>query len=303
MEARSSVRNASTRRQPRVPPPSLATDAPTNDLGVTALSRGIRVLEAVVEGGPGSSIAEIAARVALPKSTVHRLLHTFVAHGYIETTGDGYYRGSSRLLALAGRIVGAINYGRLVEPVLRRLQQHTLETIHFGVLDGVQAIYVEKLEGRRAYQMTSRVGNPIPLHCSAIGKAILAFLPKHERVALINQLALVRRTRNTISSKRALEDELRQTRGRGWTVDEEENEVGIRCLGAPVFDHTGGVVGAISVSGPVFDFSPEHAESFGPRLLLAAREASEALGAPPEVVARVGSEEPSSPSPSDRPRA
>ncbi len=257
---------------------------PRTEMGVTALGRGIRILETVVEGGPGVSVAAIAESVALPKSTVHRLLQTFVAHGYMETTGDGHYRGSSRLLALAGRIVESVDYARLIGPVLRRLQEHTLETIHFGVLNGLEAVYVEKLEGRRSYQMMSRVGNPISLHCSAIGKATLAFLPKDERASLINQLALVRKTHSTITSKRALEEEMKKTRARGWTLDDEENETGIRCLGAPVFDHTGRVVGAISVSGPVFDFSLRDAESFAPRLAAAAREASEALGAPSEVL-------------------
>jgi DNA-binding IclR family transcriptional regulator len=243
------------------------------------------VLEAVIEGGAESTLAEIAARVALPKSTVHRLLQTFVSMDYLETSSRGSYRGSSRLLAMAARIVESVDYAGLIGPALRALQEQTLETIHFGILDGHQAVYVEKLPGRRAYQMKSRVGNPIPLHCSAIGKSILAFLPAEERERLIGKIALERRTDTTITSRRALLDDLTKTRARWWALDDEENEKGIRCMGTPVFDQSGRAVGAISVSAPVFDFTLEDARAFAPVLRAAARQASQALGSPADVFA------------------
>jgi IclR family acetate operon transcriptional repressor len=259
------------------------TPGPARAGEVTALERGIRVLEAVIEGGPESSLADIAARVELPKSTVHRLLQTLVAHHYVETASAGTYRGSSRLLALAGRIVESVDYAQLIGPALRELQQQTLETIHFGILDGPRAVYVEKLPGRRAYQMNSRIGNPLPLHCSALGKAILAFLPAEERDRVVGGLTLSRRTDTTLTTRRALEADLKKTRARWWALDDEENEKGIRCMGTPVFDQTGRVIGAISVSAPVFDFTLEDATSFAATLRAAARRASDALGAPPEL--------------------
>jgi DNA-binding IclR family transcriptional regulator len=281
MEERSTIRNNSTE----------GTLAPTARIApgtgeVTALERGIRVLEAVIEGGPESSLAEIAARVALPKSTVHRLLQTFISLEYLETSSRGCYRGSTRLLAMAGRIVESVDYAGLIGPALRALQEQTLETIHFGILDGRQAVYVEKLAGRRAYQMKSRVGNPLPLHCSAIGKAILAFLPAEERDRITSEITLDRRTDTTLTSRRALEEDLTRTRARWWALDDEENEKGIRCMGTPVFDQSGRAIGAISVSAPVFDFTLEDAGAFAPVLRNAARQASQALGAPAELFDR-----------------
>lgn len=252
---------------------------------VTALERGIRVLEAVIENGPEATLAQIAARVGLPKSTVHRLLQTYVALEYLETSGRGSYRGSSRLLAMAARIVESVDYGNLIGPALHELQQQTLETIHFGILDGHHAVYVDKLPGRRAYQMKSRVGHALPLHCSAIGKAILAFLPPDHRDRLIAELDFERRTDTTLTSVEALEKDLETTRARWWALDDEENEKGIRCMGTPVFDQSGRVIGAISVSAPVFDFTLEDARAFAPVLRGAARHASQALGAPAEVLA------------------
>jgi IclR family acetate operon transcriptional repressor len=252
---------------------------------VTALERGIRVLEAVVDGAPAVSLGEIAAHVGLPKSTVHRLLHTFVSLGYLDTSEGGTYRGGSRLLALAGRIVESANYASLAGPALRRLQDHTVHTVHFGVLDGRVAVYVEKLPGRRPYEMTSRVGHTMPLHSSAIGKSILAFLPPRERDELIGHLKLERWTESTLTSRRALETELKDIRARWWALDDEENQKGIRCVATPVFNHTGRVLGGISVSAPVFDFTLEDTTALTPALRAAAREVSAALGAPPDLLA------------------
>jgi DNA-binding IclR family transcriptional regulator len=278
MEGHSTIRNGGADDHT---PPSRAGGAGE----VTALERGIRVLEAVVDGAPGVSLGEIAARVGLPKSTVHRLLHTFVSLGYLDASEGGTYRGSSRLLTLAGRVVESADYARLAGPALRELQEHTVHTVHFGVLDGQVAVYVEKLPGRRPYEMTSRVGHTMPLHSSSIGKSILALLPPRERDELIGHLKLERWTDATITSRRALEAELKDIRARRWALDDEENQKGIRCVATPVFNHTGRVMGAISVSAPVFDFTLDDTAALTPALRTAARKVSAALGAPPDLLA------------------
>jgi len=248
--------------------------------GVVALERGIHVLEAVVEQGAEASLADITARVSLPKTTVHRLLQTFVERGYVQTRGDGRYRGGPRVLAVAGRIVEAVGYARLIDPILRDLQGHTDETIHFAVLSGLEAIYVAKLAGHRPYQMASQIGNPLRLHSTAIGKAILSYLPEERQSTLIEVIEVSRRTDATITSRRKLEEEARLTRKRGYALDDEENEEGIRCVGVPVFDYTCQAIGGISISGPVFHLSMEDVTSLIPVLRTAGRRASEALGAP-----------------------
>jgi DNA-binding IclR family transcriptional regulator len=245
-----------------------------------ALERGIHVLEAVVEQGSEASLADITARVSLPKTTVHRLLQTFVERGYVETRGDGRYRGGPRVLAVAGRILEEVGYARLIDPILRDLQDHTDETIHFAVLSGHEAIYVAKLAGHRPYQMASQVGGPLRLHSTAIGKAILSYLSDDRRTSLIELIEVSRRTEATITSRRKIEDEARLTRERGYALDDEENEEGIRCVGVPVFDYGGQAIGGISVSGPVFHLSLEDVTSLVPALRVAGRRASEALGAP-----------------------
>jgi IclR family acetate operon transcriptional repressor len=280
MKERSVVRNA-----PTVPKGAALLGAGATKGGVVALERGIQVLEAVVEQGPEASLAEITARVGLPKTTVHRLLQTFVERGYVEARGDGRYRGGPRVLAVAGRIVEGVGYARLIEPILRELQDHTDETIHFGILSGLEAVYIAKLAGPRPYQMASQVGNPLQLHSTAIGKAILSYLPDDRRRSLIELIELSRRTHRTITTRRGMEEEARLTRERGYALDDEENEEGIRCVGVPVFDYSGQVIGGISISGPAFHLSLEDARSLVPALRAGGRRASEALGAPSHVLA------------------
>lgn len=280
MKDRSAVRNAIRRKAARGEQPVESASKG----GVTALERGIRVLEAVVEYGAEASLAEITARVKLPKTTVHRLLQTFVERGYVEARGDGRYRGGPRVLAVAGMIVETVGYSRLIEPILRELQNHTDETIHFAILSGLEAVYVAKVPGPRPYQMGSRVGSPLQLHCTAIGKTILAFLPDDRRHALTDLIELTRRTDRTITSRRKIEEEARVTRARGYALDDEENEDGIRCVGVPVFDYTGQVIGGISVSGPAFHLTLDIARSVVPALCASGLEASRALGAPAHLL-------------------
>lgn len=252
--------------------------------GVSTLVRGLRVLEAVVDVGPEASLADVTLRAKLPKTTVHRLLQTLVDEGYVEARGGGSYQGGTRMLAVAGQILDTVGYARLIEPVLRELEDRTDETIHFGVLNGLEAVYVWKLKGRRPYEMGSQVGKPLLLHCTAIGKAILSFLPDAQRQSITRQLELSRRTDRTITSRGGLEEEAARTRARGYSLDDEENEEGIRCVGVPVFDHTGRVIGGISVSAPTFHLSLDDVRRLSPSLRASGRKASEVLGAPAHLL-------------------
>jgi DNA-binding IclR family transcriptional regulator len=181
MEGRSTVRN---RRASRL----RETDESRN--GVIALRRGLRVFEAVAEAGGAVSLADLADRVDLPKTTVHRLLQTLVGLAYVESVGDGNYRASSRVLVVAGQVIDSVGYSRLIGSALRKLRTSTPDTIHVGMLRGSEAVYVEKLEGERPYQMISQVGQSIPLHSTSIGKAILAFLSTDERSAILDRIKL-----------------------------------------------------------------------------------------------------------------
>jgi IclR family acetate operon transcriptional repressor len=247
----------------------------------TAVEKALDVLEALSETGPEVELAGIAAATSLSKPTAHRMLQILIRRGYAQQIADGVYGPGSRMLYLAGRVASHLDYAAVARPALKVLQERSPDTVHFAMLFGNYAVYVEKLDGRRAYTMASVIGAPLPLHSTAIGKAILANLPPARVAELLGDEPLARRTGHTIVDRELLAAHLRMIAARGFAVDDEENEQGIRCVGAAVFDRVNRVRGAVSLSAPSFDLSLDAAHAAGPRVVEAARSVSLSLGASP----------------------
>lgn len=239
------------------------------------------VLEGLVASGTDVGLADLSSRLGLPKPTVHRILQTLIGRGYARQRSEGVYAPGLRILALAGAVWANVEVGALVRPIMAQLQDLAPETVHFAVLDSTQAVYVEKLEGRRAYRMASVVGMPLALHSTAIGKAMLAFLDEADFVRWVDDAVLTRRTPRTLTTRRQLENELVTIRRCGYAIDDEENEEDIRCVGAAVLDSRGRVFGGISVSAPAFQLSREEAERIAPHVALAAARICITMGLPP----------------------
>ncbi|WP_019930406.1 IclR family transcriptional regulator [Nocardia sp. BMG111209] len=240
----------------------------------SAVAKVVLVLEALASV---HGVSEISRGTGLPTSTVHRILQELVGLGWVRVDADRRYLPGVRLLSLAGQ---SASIPQIVRPILQRLCAETGHTIHFALLSGDEAVYVDKLEGDRAYAMRSRIGLSIPLHCTAIGKSILASLPKPELRTRLSRLPLTAMTPRTITDPDLLVAHLEQVGSRGYSVDDEENEEHTRCLGAAVLDHHGAPIGGISVSALTFDLDRTKVRTCAPLLLTAAREASQALGLP-----------------------
>jgi IclR family transcriptional regulator, acetate operon repressor len=245
----------------------------------TAIGKTLAVLEALAQH---ERLGEIAQATGLPKSTVHRILRALVDHDFARAAGDGSYLAGPRILSIAGQVLSGFDYARQIGPALRELQAtSTGLTVHFALLTGTEATYVEKLESTgRPYQLASRVGMRLALHCTGIGKAILAGLPDEEARRLVDEAGAERRTPNTLTTWRDLRAELERVRARGFAIDDEENEANTRCVAAAVYDHQGRVAGGVSVSSLTFLLSTEQAGELGPYVVDAARRVSTALGAP-----------------------
>jgi IclR family transcriptional regulator, acetate operon repressor len=240
-----------------------------------ATEKTLSVLDAL--DGARSRLGDIAARAELPKSTVHRILRRLVERGYARAEGDGVYVLGPRVLTMAGDMLRGLDATTAAQPILRELHADVGHTVHFAMLSDDEAVYLEKLvDPGLPYQFASRVGGRILLHCTAIGKSLLAAMPDDH---VIPRLELVRRTPHTLVSAEALRAELEQVRVRGFAIDDEENERNIRCVGAAVRDHTGAATHAISVSALTVELSVDDAVALGPRVVTAARAVSEALGA------------------------
>ena len=243
-----------------------------------AAEKVLRTLDALPDN---PRLGDLAKATDLPKSTVHRILQTMVSEGFVALDeSSGHYSPGPRLLGLAGRTFSHADTSAGAEPMLRRLQEQTGATVHLAVLSGDEAVYVRKVESNKPYRMVSRIGMAIPLHCTGIGKAILAGMSDAEIRAYAKRTGLVRRTPNTVTEAGRLVADVEAIRERGWATDLEENEVGIVCVGAGVRDHTGAVTAALSVSQLKSDQAGVPPDELGPLVAQAAAEISTAFGAP-----------------------
>jgi IclR family transcriptional regulator, acetate operon repressor len=242
---------------------------------MSAADKTLSVLEALADH---SRIADLATVSGLAKPTVHRILQTLVRHGFARTDGQGSYVGGPRVLSLAGRFLQRLDLADKVRPILRELRERSGRTVHLALLSGDEAVCVTKLEGAGPCQAASPVGTRLALHSTSIGKAILAALPDTEVHALVGRAGLAARTPRTLTDEEALLADLRKVRERGYAEDNEEDEAGVHAIGAAVFDHTGEVLGGVSVASTA-DLAG--ADDGLPRLVTAAaREVSLALGRP-----------------------
>jgi IclR family transcriptional regulator, KDG regulon repressor len=242
--------------------------------------RAVSILHALKadRAARGVRLTELAQQCGLEKSTTHRLLSTLVAEGLVEQDPDTErYRLGITLLELGMAVYMRLDIREEAQPVLRSLSERAHETIHLGVARGGHVVYLDKVESLHAFQMRSRVGERMPLYSTGIGKAILAFLSEAELAAVI-AAGLERRAENTITDPVELRAEMQRIRARGYSTDLEENEEGVRCVAAPIFDHRMSIAGAISIAGPAFRFPDVRMSELADHVVAAAQEVSQRLG-------------------------
>lgn len=244
----------------------------------SSVLRAFDVLGDIAGASDGrKSLTQIANHLGVSKSTAHRYLTTLEGLGVVERDERETYRLGLRLVELAGAVLAEHDLRREAQAELEALAQSTMETAHLAVPSGNEVFYLAKVDSPHSIRMFSRIGARMPMHCTALGRSILAHWPE-ERVNEVLSEGLPRRTRNTITDPTELRANLEVVRQRGFAIDEEENEAGVRCVGAPVFDLAGVVVGAISVAGPTTRVTPEVAMAIAPAVMQAARAVSQRLG-------------------------
>ncbi len=244
------------------------------------LDRTIAVLHAIADSDTDLAAVEIARRLRLHKSTVHRLLVVLEHYRLIKKGPDGAYQLGTSLIELGDRATARLNLSERAEPFLRELTNQTGEGAHVTILSGAEMLSIAHVEGRWNLQSLTRTGLRTQIHCTAAGKAVLAFLPDEVCDEVIARLSLKRNTRRTIVKPAAIKMELMRVRGAGYAVDDEEFEEGLRCVGAPVFDHRGHVVASISMAAPVFRLKKERIPHVARIVIAAAQGMSADLGYP-----------------------
>ena len=215
-----------------------------------SLDRAVSVLEVLGESDAPLSLAEICHRMGLHKSTAHRSLMVLERSALIERTQENRFRLGLKLYELGNRAVEQIDLRARVQPYFRRLAAQVGETVHLSVLQKTSVVYLDKVEPNRRVCMSSKIGTSNPVYCTSMGKAMLAFQPIETIEQIAAKIRFVRYTPKTLCTREALLKALERVRRRGYAIDDEEIEVGVRCVGAPIFDENRYPIAAVSVSGP-----------------------------------------------------
>jgi len=251
---------------------------PKRNYDITALQRGLRLLQLFCESPRGLTAKQVAVLSRLPVSTVHRFLANLVTAGFLNRDGDGTHHLGIACFSLGQAAAGQLDIRRLGLPFLRELNQQTRETTHLTVRHGLSAVYVEKLDSPEPLRIYSRIGASVPLHCTGVGKVMLAYMPVDEQDRVLPKLELKRLTPNSVGNLQELKTELDRVRKNGYAFDLEEHELHIRCVAAPIWDHAGSVQSSLSITAPAVRMPVTRLRQLAPLIQAAGLKISSELG-------------------------
>jgi len=240
---------------------------------VESVARALDVLEAFRDSDE-LTLKEISRRVGLNKSRSFRLLHTLAGRGYVEKNAGGYRLGV-KLFERAAHVRQDLKL--VAQPFMRQLLAQFNETVNLGVLHEGEVLYIDILESTRAFRMAATVGSRMPVLSTSLGKAIVAYLPESDDALRLGQQMGKSKGKLRSASAQALQDDLVAVRRLGYAVDDEENEPGVACVGAPLLDAGGRALAAISVSGPAARIRAQQKE-IAAAVAAAGRQISQSLG-------------------------
>lgn len=238
---------------------------------------------------PELGITELAKRLHLHKSTVHRILATLQRDGFVaQDAASGKYRLGLRLFELGSLVVNTMEIRRVARPYLEEIHAMCGETVHLAILDEGDVVYIDKIESTRRVRMYSEVGRRAPAHSTGLGKVLLAWLPDHALNAVLERKGLAAFTGRTITSAKELREHLAQIRKQGYAVDSGEHEDLVRCAAAPIYDHRNHVIAAVSIASVGVETTSHRFADFIKLINEKAREMSRGMGwrAPAALVGR-----------------
>jgi len=223
---------------------------------IQSVVRALNVLELMAAEESPIGLKEITKKAGLSKPTVFRILSTLKKMDYIEQDpATGHYTLGLRVFEIGSAFINRMSLRSFAMPLIQELVDKCNETVHLAILDKKEIVYIDKIDGTQTIRMMSAVGKRGPLHCTSVGKIIMAYKPMQEVDEILGDSKLVKLTKNSITDKEELKKELAQIKEKGYAVDNEELEIGLKCLGVPIFDYHRDVVGGLSVSGPTTRFT------------------------------------------------
>ena len=245
---------------------------------VGVVSKVLRILETLDVAPSGLQLRQIASQTSIHKSTAYRFLAHLENEGYLYRDDEGAYLIAPKLARLGAGVPYYATIRKVGRPILQSIWKATGETVNLGVMEGFDVLYLDVLESAHQFRLVSEIGVRRPLNCTALGKAILAFLPLEQRDEILSALEFRRFTRHTICDLPHLKKEIARVQKTGFAVDEQETVLGARCVAAPIMDESGDVAAAISVSAPITRITRSLAQSYAVTVKDGARKISALLG-------------------------
>ena len=226
--------------------------------GAQLIDRLLDIIELLSLEKDGLGVTEIGNRTGLHKSTVHRIVSALAERGYIEKVpGRGVYKIGLKLVEISSVYLNSIELKTEARPYLHELTSKLGHPSHLAILDGTDAVYIDKVEVVSNIRLYSQIGRRIPVYCSALGKCLLSGLPECDVREIVSRCSFEKYTEKTLDSETLLQ-QVRRVASAGWAVDDEEHDKGIRCIAAPVYDYRGKVIAAVSIAGPAAAVAPQN---------------------------------------------
>lgn len=245
---------------------------------IRVINRVFDIIEILAVSDHPMSLTEIVTESGISKTTVYRLLHTLHERHYVEKDSNNCYRIGIKLIETASNHINRLELQTESKPVLATLREGLNLAAHLGILDGMNVVYVEKLDLYPTTRLYTQIGYRSPAYCSSMGKCMLSSLSGEDLDEILFHFKFEQFTPNTITSAAELKQYLKKVRKQGYAMDDQEYMTGHRCIGAPVFDYRGDVIASISASGPITQLTDEKVDYVIKEVKRAAAEISLRMG-------------------------
>lgn len=247
--------------------------------GIKSVVKAARIINMLADAGQPLSLAAMSANLGISKSTLHGIISTLVDVKFMaQDQQTGRYRLGTRLFEIGSAISSQWNVRKIAYPIIQQIVAEIGETVHMAVLDDYEVLYINKQESTSSIRIVTDVGVKLPAHCTGLGKALLSGLSRLELQFMVKNKGLSKHTESTITNFDDLWKEMKLIKSRGYAMDEQEFVEGLRCVAVPIFNHSGEIAAALSISGPVSRMRDEKIERGMECLLKAAAEISERMG-------------------------
>jgi DNA-binding IclR family transcriptional regulator len=226
---------------------------------IRSLAKGLHIIE-LLSDNEALTVTQVARIMNINRAGSHRFLSTLKELGYADKDENSRYYLTSKVIELGTKVLDRFEIRKIARPFLQELSTKFNETINLGYFNGSEVLTIDKIDSTEILRMDAGIGGGEPAYCTSLGKAVLAFLPDTQLEAYLSTVELTAFTPNSVTSKEKLKEELLLIKAKGYAIDDEELSVGLRCIGAPLFDHSGQANYAISISGPSIRFGSKRIE-------------------------------------------